>query len=281
MALPLTRDGAALEALANWYAFTWRPTRHARRAAPALLEALARDLASRTARVTLSPAARRGRHRHAARARVSPAPAGRCCASRATPTTCSPVGGRSYAEYLAEPPRPAAHHAQAQGEEGRRSRSSTASTPTPGPPTRRSTRKLEARGRRPRAAAPLRRSRRRGRAACGWASRGTRARRSRRSSGPSRTAPPTSTSSRTAKAPSRSRAGTTLTAALFEQVIDRDRRRAGRLRHRRRSLQARLDGAGPPALPARLLAIRRDPRNWPAIGQGARCASLSRAARAG
>ena len=51
-ALPLMRLNGALEPLANWYSFTWRPLTSAPQ--PALLEALARDLKGRSGRVTLS-----------------------------------------------------------------------------------------------------------------------------------------------------------------------------------------------------------------------------------
>lgn len=49
-ALVLTEANGRIEALRNWYSFTWRPL-----GAPALLAAIARDLRRRTHRVTLWP----------------------------------------------------------------------------------------------------------------------------------------------------------------------------------------------------------------------------------
>ncbi len=53
--LPLTRKGRAIEALANWYAFRVAPlaSEHADR--PSLFEAIARGLAGQAPRITLSP----------------------------------------------------------------------------------------------------------------------------------------------------------------------------------------------------------------------------------
>ncbi len=52
VALPLMRDNDRLEALANWYNFTWRPL-HSHD--PALLETVARGLRSQTHRIVMSP----------------------------------------------------------------------------------------------------------------------------------------------------------------------------------------------------------------------------------
>jgi hypothetical protein len=52
LALPLIQAKGRVEALRNWYSFTWRPVGSA---TPRLLEAAARDLRSRTHRVTLWP----------------------------------------------------------------------------------------------------------------------------------------------------------------------------------------------------------------------------------
>ena len=54
VALPLKVNGKGLENLTNWYAFTWTELATGPTARPALLERLARDLAGRTGRVTLS-----------------------------------------------------------------------------------------------------------------------------------------------------------------------------------------------------------------------------------
>ena len=52
MALPLANANGRLEALRNWYAFTWRPLGQS---SPAFLRAAARDLRRRTHRVTVWP----------------------------------------------------------------------------------------------------------------------------------------------------------------------------------------------------------------------------------
>ncbi len=54
VALPLRKNGRQFDALTNWYAFTWSDLHTDGRTNPALLEDLARDLASRTTRVELS-----------------------------------------------------------------------------------------------------------------------------------------------------------------------------------------------------------------------------------
>lgn len=53
-ALPLMRHGKLLVPLANWYSFTWKPLLTPGANAPALLTALARDLAAREKRMVLS-----------------------------------------------------------------------------------------------------------------------------------------------------------------------------------------------------------------------------------
>ena len=56
--LPLAHGKHRLEALANWYSFRWRPLIAGNpAAAPALIAALAADLAQRTGRITLAPLA--------------------------------------------------------------------------------------------------------------------------------------------------------------------------------------------------------------------------------
>ena len=54
VALPLAHGAAGLENLTNWYAFTWTELATGPTARPALLERLARDLAGRAGKVTLS-----------------------------------------------------------------------------------------------------------------------------------------------------------------------------------------------------------------------------------
>ena len=168
------------------------------------------------------------------------------------------VGGRGFAEIPRRPPRRAADDAQAQGEEGRASRLPRSlrprelgritkrSTPPAGSPRKAIPRCCGAFAEAEGAAGRLR-----------LASRATRARRSPRNSGPSRTALPTFTSSRHVEAPSRTVARHHADRGAV-RAGDRPRRASGgRLRHRRRCLQARLDGAGPPALAARPACWRR------------------------
>jgi hypothetical protein len=54
VALPLVRNAEGLENLTNWYAFTWCDLATGHTARPALLRRLAHDLASRASRLTLS-----------------------------------------------------------------------------------------------------------------------------------------------------------------------------------------------------------------------------------
>ncbi|GAA0280085.1 hypothetical protein GCM10009127_21510 [Alteraurantiacibacter aestuarii] len=51
--LPLTKSATGLEVLTNWYAFTWQPL-VAGEPRPSLMESLARDLATRTHRIDLA-----------------------------------------------------------------------------------------------------------------------------------------------------------------------------------------------------------------------------------
>ncbi|WP_374405462.1 GNAT family N-acetyltransferase [Pelagerythrobacter sp.] len=53
--LPLTRNNGRLEPLRNWYGFTWRPLASDRPESDRLLAALARDLKAQAHRVTLWP----------------------------------------------------------------------------------------------------------------------------------------------------------------------------------------------------------------------------------
>jgi hypothetical protein len=54
VALPLARGADGLENLTNWYAFTWAELATGHTARPELLRRLARDLARRASRVTLT-----------------------------------------------------------------------------------------------------------------------------------------------------------------------------------------------------------------------------------
>jgi hypothetical protein len=105
VALPLKVNGKGFEALTNWYAFTWGElaTPHAGRAA--MLTALARDLAGRTGRIILTKlpdedgtATRLERAFRAAGWRVR--------RERCDSNHVLEAAGRSYAEYLASRPGP-------------------------------------------------------------------------------------------------------------------------------------------------------------------------------
>ncbi len=102
MALPLARANRRLEPLTNWYAFTWGPLATVG-ADDALLATLARDLAGKTGYVAFTKLpedeARRLRHAFAAAGWFV----------RAEPCDVNhvlEVGGRSYAAYLAARPGP-------------------------------------------------------------------------------------------------------------------------------------------------------------------------------
>ena len=97
--LPLMRGQNRLEALANWYNFSWRPVG----SSPALLTALARDLGRRCGRITLAPL-----HDADADALATAFRAAGWVVERAV---CNinhilPVGVRSFAQYLATRPGP-------------------------------------------------------------------------------------------------------------------------------------------------------------------------------
>jgi CelD/BcsL family acetyltransferase involved in cellulose biosynthesis len=103
VALPLMREGAALVPLANWYSFTWRPLANPGADVPALLEALARDLKTKTGRVVLSPLP--DEDGTAQTLKTAFAKAGWLTILEPSDTNhVLPVAGRSYAEYLAERP---------------------------------------------------------------------------------------------------------------------------------------------------------------------------------
>lgn len=105
VALPLMRQHDVIAPLANWYNFTWRPLATSSADVEASLTAIARDLANRAWRVTLSPLP--GEHGCAHRV----AKAFRAAGWVALNETCDSnsilkVAGRSYAEYLAGRPGP-------------------------------------------------------------------------------------------------------------------------------------------------------------------------------
>lgn len=103
VALPLARNGSGLEILTNWYAFTWTELATAETARPALLERLASDLAGRASRVTLSKLP--DEDGTAARLESAFRKAGwwvlreRCDSNHVLP-----VAGRNFEEYLAGRP---------------------------------------------------------------------------------------------------------------------------------------------------------------------------------
>jgi CelD/BcsL family acetyltransferase involved in cellulose biosynthesis len=100
LALPLVEANGRIEPLRNWYSFTWRA---AGSRTPALLEAAARDLRSRTHRVTVWPVP--DEDGSAARWTAAFRKAG--WSVRSEPCDHNhvlAVGGRSFAEYWAQRP---------------------------------------------------------------------------------------------------------------------------------------------------------------------------------
>ena len=102
--LALQRSGRELSALANWYTFRWQPLISP--GGGALLTALARDLAKQTHRITLSPLPDENGETAQLEA------AFRAAGWSTFRAACNvnhvlPVNGRSYAEYLAARPGPA------------------------------------------------------------------------------------------------------------------------------------------------------------------------------
>ena len=101
--LPLHRSVNGLEALTNWYAFTWSDLRAGNPASDIMLDALARDLRQRTHRVTL----RKVPEEDGTLARLTHAfrQAGWMVLAEACDTNhVLPVAGRSYAAFLADRP---------------------------------------------------------------------------------------------------------------------------------------------------------------------------------
>ena len=105
VALPLARGEDGLENLTNWYAFTWTELATGPTARPALLERLARDLAGHAGRLVLSKLP--DEDGTATRLESAFRNAGwfvrreRCDTNHVLP-----VAGRSYADYLAARPGP-------------------------------------------------------------------------------------------------------------------------------------------------------------------------------
>jgi hypothetical protein len=105
VALPLARGSGGLENLTNWYAFTWTELATGPAARPALLERLARDLANRAGSLTLSKLP--DEDGTATRLETAFRKAGWVVQRERCDTNhVLPVAGRSYAEYLAARPGP-------------------------------------------------------------------------------------------------------------------------------------------------------------------------------
>ena len=103
--LALQRSGTELSALANWYTFRWRPLVTPGADAAALLTALARDLAKQTSRIAMSPLP--GENGETALLEAAFRAAGwSTFRSQCDVNHVLPVNGRSYVEYLAARPGP-------------------------------------------------------------------------------------------------------------------------------------------------------------------------------
>ena len=104
-AMPLRQDGKRLDALTNWYAFTWRPVTTDGADALPLLAALARSLKSRARRVVLAPLP----DEDSTATMLEAAFRSGGWAVFRTPCDTNhvlPVAGRSYADYLSSRPGP-------------------------------------------------------------------------------------------------------------------------------------------------------------------------------
>ena len=105
VALALTCNAGGLENLTNWYAFTWTELATGLTARPELLERLARDLADRASRLTLAKLA--DEDGTATRLEAAFRKSGWFVQRQRCDTNhVLPVGGRSYADYLASRPGP-------------------------------------------------------------------------------------------------------------------------------------------------------------------------------
>ncbi len=101
--LALQRSSNGLSALANWYTFRWRPLITPGADAAALLTALTRDLAKQTTRITLAPLP--NENGETAQLEAAFHAAGWITfRSQCAVNHILPIDGRSYAEYLAARP---------------------------------------------------------------------------------------------------------------------------------------------------------------------------------
>lgn len=106
LTLPLMRTGdGVLTPLANWYSFTWAPMATPGADSPALLEALARDLASQAHRVTLWPLAGEDSTADALE-RAFRSAGWKIMREECDTNHVLRPAGRSYADYLAARPGP-------------------------------------------------------------------------------------------------------------------------------------------------------------------------------
>ena len=103
--LALQTAGGELSALANWYSFRWQPLITPGADGPALLTALARDLAKRTHRITLSPLTDENGETTQLEAAFRAA-GWITFREQSDVNHVLPVNGRSYADYLAARPGP-------------------------------------------------------------------------------------------------------------------------------------------------------------------------------
>ena len=103
--MPLLRVGRRVDLLANWYSFRVRPLFSAGADRTALLEALARDLAAQTPHLSLSPLPDEEGETTALATALRRA-GWAVFISQSDVNHVLPVNGRSYAEYLASRPGP-------------------------------------------------------------------------------------------------------------------------------------------------------------------------------
>jgi len=103
--LPLLRTGRRIDLLTNWYSFRVRPLFTAGADRTAMLDALARDLAAQTPHLSLSPLPDEDGET-AALAQALRRAGWAVFRSQSDVNHVLPVNGRSYAEYLADRPGP-------------------------------------------------------------------------------------------------------------------------------------------------------------------------------
>lgn len=105
IALPLMRQDRTLMPLANWYSFSWRPLATVSADVEAMLAALARDLVSKAKRITLAPIP--GEDGSAERlAKAFRAAGWAVIVEQCDTNSILRLAGRSYATYLAARPGP-------------------------------------------------------------------------------------------------------------------------------------------------------------------------------